>query len=244
MIRYLIGVDDTDSTGKKPPHGTATLVRRLAEWLQNDQSAEPNGITRHQLLVNKHIAYTAHNSSVCMSFETDNMEGVWETTRDFLALDSDPGSNVGLCISRWDAIGHDVIAWGHRVKTEVVTLEEAQQVATNSRIRYTGLKGSGAGQIGALAALGLHREGNDGRFIWLPGLLELQGICSVGEIFERTAIDRVCSLDGVGLPLEEMVDVGEWTRPVLRNGQATLYVEEKKHGWSVLDKERVKELSS
>ncbi len=241
MMRYLIGMDDTDSV-ERP--GTAVLARRLAEWLRNDHMAEPMCITRHQLSMKKRILYTGHNSAVCILVDTENMEGVWETARDFLALEADVASNTGLCLSRWEAVGHDLIAWGHRAKKELLTLEDAQAVAAKGRVRSTVVKGTGAGLIGALAAIGLHREGNDGRFLWVPGLPELQGKYSVGEIFERTAIDRVCTLDGMPLPIQEIVEIGEWTRPVLRNGQATLYVEEKKHGWAVLGKEQVKELSS
>ncbi len=240
-MRYLVGIDDTDSLGRP---GTAVLARRLVEWLQNDRLVEANGITRHQLSMKKRIVYTAHNSAICISLDTANVEGVWETARDFLVLESDPASNTGLCLSRWESISHDVIDWGHRAKKEVLTLEDAQAAAAKSHVRGAALKGSGAGVIGALAAVGLHREGNDGRFLWLPGLPELQGKYSVGEIFERTAIDRVCTLDEIELPIDALVEVGEWPRPVLRNGQATLYVEEKKHGWTVLGKERVKELSS
>ncbi len=206
--------------------------------------AEANGITRHQLSMKKRIAYTAHNSAVCILVDTDNMEGVWETSRDFLALESDPASNPGLCLTRWESVGHEVVEWGHRAKKQVLTLEDAQATATKAHVRSAGLRGNGAGLIGALAAIGLHREGNDGRFLWVPGLPELQGRYSVGEIFERTAIDRVCTEDGVPVPIAELVEIGEWTRPVLRNGQATLYVEQKKHGWAVLGKQRVKELSS
>src|SRR5512140_2627299 len=230
MMRTLIGIDDTDSR-ERP--GTAVLARRLADWLRNDHMAEPNGVTRHQLSMKKHIPYTAHNSAVCILVDTDNVEGVWETTRDFLALESDPKSNAGFCLGRWETVGHDAIDWGHRAKKEVLTLEDAQAMAAKARVRSTGLKGSGAGLIGALAAVGLHRGGNDGRFLWLPGLPELLGRYSVGEIFEQTAIDRVCTLDGITLPIHELVEVGEWTRPVLRNGQATLYVEARKHGWAV-----------
>lgn len=237
----MIGIDDTDG---RDVRGTAPLSRRLAEWLRSDRLAEPNGITRHQLLMKKQIEYTAHNSAVCIALDTDNMDGVWETTRDFLALESDPRSNAGLCLSRWDAVSHDVVVWGARAKKEILTLEEAQQVAVKAHVRVEGLKGSGAGVIGALAAIGLHREGNDGRFIWLPGLFGLEGTFSVGEIFERSAVDRVCTLDEVELPIRELVELGSWTRPLLRHGQATLFVEEKKRGWTVLDKEQVKELSS
>ena len=244
MTHYLIGIDDTDTADKERSPGTNALVRRLAESLVHDGSAEAKGITRHQLYVNKHVAYTAHNSSACLSFEAADREAVWETARDFLVLQADRRSNAGMCLSDWDSVSPEVIAWGHRTKTEIVRQEESEKVAAKAGLRCVGLKGSGAGMIGALAAVGLHREGNDGRFSWLPGLLELRGGYTVAQIFARSGIDRVCSLEEVDLPIQELVELGEWTRPVLRNGQATLYVEETKHGWSALDKAHVRDLSS
>ena len=238
---YLIGVDDSDSP-KSP--STGDLVRQLAELLQLERLAAPQGVTRHQLLVNKHIRYTAHNSAMCVSITTEDMEAVWETARDFLSLESERSSNAGLCLCQWDAVNRDVIAWGRRAKEELLTAEAAQQSAARSSVRMAAIKGLGIGVIGALAAVGLHREGNDGRFVWLPGLFELQGSCSVEDIFERSGIDRICTLEEVELPIGEAVEISPWTRPLLRNGQATLFVERKKRGWVVLNKEQLKDLSN
>jgi hypothetical protein len=239
-MRFLIGVDDTDNAKTA---GTAARARRLADWLQADRLAQPQGITRHQLYIHKRIAYTGHNTSVCLSLEAENVEAVWETARDFLALESERKANTGLSLGRWDSVSREVIEFGRRAKTEVVSLEEAEAVATRSRMRLAVVHGNGTGMIGALAAIGLHRDGNDGRFAWLPGLPELVGRHSVTEILDVTRIDRVCSVNGTELPIHAMVDLGEGARPLLRDGQATLLVEEKKHGWFALDKEQVKSLS-
>ena len=239
-MRYLIGVDDTDNFESR---GTGNLVRQLAEWLRADHLAEPNGITRHQLLVDSDIPRTSHNSSACMSIDIEDAEAVWETARDFLALESASDSNVGLCLGQWDAINRDVRAFGRRAKAEVLTLEEAEQIASNSRIRFAALKGNGGGIIGALAAMGLHREGNDGYFLWLAGLHELQGRHSVAQIYDKAQIDRICSPDGTEISADALVDLGEGTHAVLRDGLATLFVEEKKHVWYALDRDRVKSLS-
>jgi len=239
--RYLMGLDDSDSA-RSP--STGDLARRLAEVLETERTVEPKGVTRHQLLVKKQIPFTAHNSAMCIVFDTEDGEGVWETARDFLAFESERGSNPGLCLCQWEAVSPDVMAWGQRAKQEVLKAEEAQQLAARSHVRSEAIKGTGNGMIGALAAIGLHRGGNDGRFVWLRGIFDLQGVCSVAQIFEKTAVDRVCTVDEVELPIGEMVDVGAWTRPLLRDGQATLYVEQKKHGWAVLTKEHIKELSS
>lgn len=238
-MRYLFGIDDTDDT-KSP--GTDALIRRLAEWLQADRLAQPYGITSHQLYAHKPVEYTGHNTCICLSLEAENVEAVWETVRDFLALGSSAKANPGLALGRWDAVSRDIIDLGQRAKGQAVTLEEVQQAAARSRLRYAAVRGDGRGVVGAVAAVGLHRGGNDGRYSWLPGLTELQGKHPVNEILERTRIDRVCALDGRELPISTLIDMGDSPRPVLRDGQATLLVEEKKHGWSVLDKEQVKRL--
>jgi len=40
------------------------------------------------------------------------------------------------------------------------------------------------------------------------------------------------------------VNVGEWIRPVLRDGKATLYVEEIDQEWRIISKDRIKSLSN
>jgi hypothetical protein len=110
-----------------------------------------------------------------------------------------------------------------------------------------GLTGTGGGVIGALAAVGLRAGGNDGRFLWLPGIRELQGRFTVAEILARTGIDELRTMDGVVLQGGQMVVLGEWTRPILSDGKAVLLMEEVlengKPEWHVLAKESVKQLS-
>ena len=241
MMRYLIGIDDTDNLETR---GTGHRVRQLADWLAENHLAEPKGITRHQLLVDSRIPYTSHNSSACLSVETDQAEEVWKASREFLLLTSADGSDVGLCLAAWEIIDEEVLAFGRRAKLEVLTMLDAQGTASRSRIRCEGLTGTGGGVIGALAGIGLHREGNDGRFLWLPGLRELKGIYPVEEVVARGHVDRVCTLNHEELALDVLVDVGEWVRPVLRNGKSTLYVEEQNHGWHILSKDHIKNLSN
>jgi len=40
------------------------------------------------------------------------------------------------------------------------------------------------------------------------------------------------------------VDVGEWVRPILRDGQAILYVEARDNEWFILSKDSIKGLSN
>ena len=240
-MNYLIGIDDTDNLESR---GTGHRVRQLANWLDSNNLADPKGITRHQLLVDPQIPYTSHNSSACMFIETEDAEDVWEAAREFLLRESASGSDVGLCLAEWGTVNPDVITFARRAKLEVLTMPEAEQTASQSGLRLAGLTGTGGGIIGALAGVGLHRAGNDGRFLWLPGLRELKGEYPISEICTKGNIDRVCMLNNENLLPETVVNVGEWIRPVLRDGKATLYVEEKNHEWYVVSKDLIKSLSN
>jgi hypothetical protein len=133
--------------------------------------------------------------------------------------------------------------FGRRAKREVLAAGEAEQMAVDFRIRLAGLTGTGGGIIGALAGAGLRQSGADGRFLWLPGLRELKGEYPVSQICAEAHIDRVCTIGGMDLAPETLVDVGEWVRPILRDGQATLYVEQQNQGWYGLSKDRIKDIS-
>jgi hypothetical protein len=239
-MKLLIGIDDTDNLESR---GTGYIVRQLANWLVENHLAVPGGITRHQLLMDTRIPYTSHNSSACLSVEADSVLSVWDACCEFLLRASASGSDAGLCIARPEQISDRVMGFGNRAKLEVLTAGEAEQLAADLWIRLVGLTGTGGGIIGALAGVGLRQAGEDGRFLWLPGLRELRGAYPVAQICAEGHIDRICTLDGIDLAPETHVNVGEWVRPVLRGGQATLYVEQQGQGWYSLSKERVKSLS-
>lgn len=239
-MRYLIGIDDTDNLETR---GTGHRVRQLAQYL--DGLANPLAITRHQLLVVPEIPFTSHNSSACLVVEADpaNEDQLWQASREFLLCESAPGSDAGLCLVSWDCVTSCMRAFGVRAKQVVLTKLEAEQTADQDCIRLEGLTGTGGGIIGALAAIGLHHAGNDGRFLWLPGLRDLKGQYPVSELCALGHIDAVETLAGETLSKQTLVDVGEWVRPILRNGQAILIVEEQNHEWHILSKTSIKTLS-
>jgi hypothetical protein len=240
-MNLLIGIDDTDNLESR---GTGHRVRQLAKWLEENQLAVPKGITRHQLLVDPRIPYTSHNSSACLSVGTENVEDVWEACREYLSQESAIGSDVGLCLAPLELINEQIMDFARRAKLEVLTMGEAEQTASAAGIRLAGLTGTGGGIIGALAGVGLRYAGEDGRFLWLPGLRELKGAYPVAQICANGHIDRVCTLEGTDLTPDTLVDVGDWVRPVLRGGKATLFVEEKDHEWHCLAKEQIKVFSN
>ena len=164
-MKYLIGIDDTDNLESR---GTGHRVRQLADWLAENHLAAPQGITRHQLLVDPQIPYTSHNSSACMAVESDMPADLWEASREFLLRESAPGSDAGLCLAVWDSVNECIVSFARRAKLTVLTMLEAEQTALDNGIQLEGLTGTRGGIIGALAAVGLHRQGSDGRFLWLP----------------------------------------------------------------------------
>jgi len=242
-VRFLIGVDDTDNLESR---GTGHCIRLMAEAVKAAGLARPEGITRHQLLVSPEIPYTSHNSSACLATECDDgqEQALWEFCSDFLRHESAPGSDAGLCLAAWDSVPAVARDFGRRAKVEVLNQAEAGAVARQAHLRLAGLTGTGLGVIGALAAVGLRAGGNDGRFLWLPGLRELNGVYTVAKLQQLAHIDVVCTLEGNMLSSEMQVDVGDWVRPVQRNGQAILLVEEKnKNVWRILPKEAIKDQS-
>ena len=242
-MRYLIGIDDTDNLESR---GTGHRARQMAESLAQQDLAQPLGITRHQLLVSPEIPYTSHNSSACLHLEADpeKENEMWQACCEFLLKESAPGSDAGLCLAKWQAVSAQVRAFGQRAKQVVLTQMEAGQTALDNQIRLQGLTGSHGGIIGALAGVGLHHAGNDGRFLWLPGLRDLSGIHTVAEICAQGHIDTIRPCAGPELSPQTLVDVGEWVRPVLHDSQATLYVEEQNNEWHILSKELIKNLSN
>lgn len=241
-MRYLIGIDDTDDLEGR---GTGFRARTLGTMLDDAGIATLVGITRHQLLLAPEIPYTSHNSAACLVADLHAApDELVAACRDFLLRESARGSDAGLCVAPWEAVGPAVQAFGERAKREVLDAQSALELAHHEKLLLEGLLGSGGGVIGALAALGLRVGGGDGRFVWLPGVRELSGVLAAEVLCRSTGIDEVVTLDGAGVPPADRVDVGPWVRPILRGGRATLLVEGSNGAWRAAPKEVVKERSN
>ncbi len=223
----LIGIDDTDNLESR---GTGWLARELGRLLNEKGIARLLMVTRHQLLVNPAIPYTSHNSSASLRVEASGNEPVIDFARDFLLHNSATGSDAGLCVCAEDAVPDEIIAWGSSAKKEVLIKETAHQLAHTRNIFLEGLTGTRIGVIGALAAVGLRKGGNDGRILWLPGLRSVQGISTPARLKAEVSIEQVLTCEGKSIPLSAEIELGEWVRPVMRNKLSTLFVEENQHG--------------
>lgn len=245
-MRLLIGLDDTDNLESR---GTGHRARQMGLGLQAENLGLLKGITRHQLLVAPEIPYTSHNSSACLLVETspERLPALTAFCRAYLLAESAPGSDAGLCIASWEQASPAVIAFGRLAKEKVLTPAAAVALAEQEVLYLEGLTGTGGGIIGSLAAVGLRREGCDGRFLWLPGLRELPSDLSVAEVCQMTGIEEIRPLAGSLLPPDQRVTLGDWVRPIMVDGKITLYVEEIKKDdqleWRVLPRENLKRLS-
>ena len=242
-MRILIGVDDTDNSESR---GTGFLARQLGELLIRETGSRVLGITRHQLLVAPGVPYTSHNSSACLDLDAQQpLVSLVEVCRAYLAESCAVGSDPGLCVARWDDISDAVHAFGRRAKSVVVRQAEAMDLARRDDLLLEGLAGSRDGVIGALAAVGLRREGNDGRFIWLRGIRELSGVHFVSELLASSGIQSVQAIDGTPVLPDDRVSLGDWFRPILRGHRALLLVtqpagDQTDVEWHVAPKERIK----
>ncbi len=244
-MRFLVGIDDTDNLESR---GTGYRARQLGEVLTR-AGMQSVGITRHQLFIDARIPYTSHNSSACLAVTCDLAlePELARVCRQFLSRESAPGSDAGLCIASWDRVNDGVVTFGRRAKVEVLAVEDAEAVARARAIDLVGLTGTGGGVIGAFSAVGLRAGGNDGRFLWLPGLRELRGVHTAAQLGAQVPLDSIETETGQVPRPGDRISVGDWPRPIMRAGRVVLVVEEtpdEQYEWIVAAKPRIKALSA
>lgn len=246
-MRFYIGIDDTDNLETR---GTGFRCRELAALLVTKGMADVIGISRHQLLFDRRIPYTSHNSSGCLEIETSDISSVSDISRQYLIENGADGSDVGLCIVEANKITTEVLQWGLNAKKEILTQIGAKNLAKKHNIFLEGLTGTYDGIIGALAAVGLRKSGNDGRYVWIKGkeLRELTNtVFVIEELKKITLLESVSDLQGNPISNEDKIFTSDWYRPVLKNNQITIFAEAIKgntdYEWSVLSKEHIKRIS-
>ena len=230
----LIGLDDTDVADSP---GTGRLARLLAERLQREGKRRGVGVSRHQHLVDPRIHYTSRNSSACIGLAGDLPEPseLIDRCAAFLQEHSHPASAPGLCVVRPRELDDAVLGFARRTTREVVGIDEALVLARERGLALTAQGGDGSGVIGALAATALRADGNDGRFVDLPGIRDLVGRCTVSRILEHTPVVRVESTEGEPLAPGTWVQTQDWVRPDLVDHQPVVRVRRDTEGqWTTL----------
>ncbi|WP_035384943.1 DNA-binding protein [Ferrimonas futtsuensis] len=230
MTLYLC-IDDTDQIGTK---GTGELAEELATRIQQLGLGECSAVTRHQLYVHESIPYTSHNSAMCFSISQPGpLAAIRELAIDHLNRESAAGSDPGLCLFQGEdgACRRALVDFGCRAKREVLTKEQAYEMAERCGALLSEHGGTGDGIIGALAGLGLRLGGSDGRF---KGQFEAPGEgerFTVAQLLRETSLDQVLSLSHEPLSPTEQVNLEGKLKAVLLNHRMTLLVSRDDQRW-------------
>ena len=218
-----MGVDDTDIIGSP---GTNQLCRRLAGSLKD--IVHTKRIVRHQLLVDSRVPYTSRNGSASLWLEPKQPLTLGDLAErvipEILAF-APPGSDPGLCLA--ETVPHTVREFGQNCQEAFQTQATAIELAKKSNIYLQGLGGTCDGIIGALAAVGLAAEGNDGRLIYIDeeqnGRLE-SGWHEISQV-HHAGVDEVYCIKAGHLITSGQVDIGKKLRPNLSEQRVVLFVE-------------------
>jgi len=218
-----IGLDDTD-TSESP--GTGYLARLIAADL--DGTYHVAGVTRHQLLVDPRVPYTAKNSSAAILLAVDDASlsllerRVTAIILAHYAASSDPGLAIAA------AVPEEVVHFGRRVQREVVSQDTARRLAAAHHVVLVGLGGNHDGVIGALAAVGLVAGGDDGRYVQVGRSRDLQGMVPVAQLL-AAGIAEVRTTDNQ--PVTGGRVLADRLRPARREGRPILYVRQEGDTW-------------
>jgi len=219
--QFIIGIDDTDAEGAP---GTGALVRLLAAQVDAGGWGTSLGVTRHELLRSYKIKDTGHN--YCYAFEIETDRSVLDLEDDlveYLRKAAAKGSDPGLAIMSRHADLPHVLAFGRRCQSEVMRLDWALTFSNEANVALRALGRERNGAIGALAAAGLRAGGNDGRFVDLRGIRDLDGQVTAGYMREHTAIDLIIDETGEPLDRDDHVETFGWIRPRLEGGKSVVH---------------------
>jgi hypothetical protein len=218
----VLGIDDTDDLQSR---GTGHTARLLAEAIETAGMGHSLGVTRHQLFAGHQNNATRHNSAAAIAVDTKSRATVLEAfATGFLLREAAAGSDPGLALLS-GPLPSAILHFARRAQAQVVLRSEAERLARTGRVRLVPVAGSGAGVIGALCAAALRADGNDGRYIGLPGIRDLVGRVAVSQVLELTPISAVRDeAGGAALEPTAILETGDWVRPRLIDGRPVLVV--------------------
>jgi len=216
-----VGIDDTDMPGTP---GTNQLARTLAaRWVGRFQCEL---IVRHQLLHDPRVPFTSKNSAAALLLNANGHDTIDPLIADLRVAIEDwfvEGSDPGLCVTR--TVPREVRQYAKRCQREVVKQKEARDLAARFGLHLEGLGGTEDGVIGALAAVGLVADGDDGRVVKIGDWPDdLDGVRDIQTLSARGV--EVRSIEETGhVVTSGRVDVGKHLRPNYRGHRIVLFVE-------------------
>ncbi len=220
-MNYLISIDDTDDMTKEV--STGGIAEMIGRRLVEAGAVMREGISRHQLLLDGHIEYTSHNSSMCIEIESDLldigriMDIGQEIIKENMSAAADPG--IAVCCADELPSPERLIAFGFDAKKRVITKDEAYSLAAEyDCVLLKELGGTGIGVIGALAGIGLRLSRCDGSVRGKKCKKFAGQTVSAGEICGRCGVDMVICVDGTVVPDDAPVMVDEFVKLMFFDG--------------------------
>ena len=247
MSLYYLSFDDTDNletigTG----HILAGFLQEYCEANQ-EKGLVATYITRHQLFVNPAVPYTSHNSAMCTTLEGGVCENdLIAAASAYLERVAAPGSDPGLCVADAATLTNPaaLTLWGQRALAEVLTKQEAYDLAKQCNVHLSEHGGDGQGVVGALAAVGLRLDGNHGR---VRGKRYIdQGLISANQLLKTSGFDCIRVFDkgkiGEELPSSALVYAESGVaKAIYRNFRSTLLASPNEDGtYTLLEKQQLK----
>lgn len=230
--QWVVGIDDTDMPNLG---GTGQLARRVADEIEVRGLGTPVGVTRHQLFEGPGVPKTSRNSAAAVEFVgVDSGSSLMDAAIEIVGDGSIDGSDPGVALAP-SKPNPSATTFARAAQVGLVTQDEARRLAADWGIILEGLGGDEGGVIGALAAVGLRIDGNDGRYVGLVGIREVAGVVRVAEILERTGVEAVVDEAGNSLGASADVDLGNWVRPRLVDGRPVLVASHDGERWSNAD---------
>lgn len=225
----LLGIDDTDS---EESQDTQTLAVSLGKRLESLSLARLINISCHELLHHPSISFTHTNTSCCLLLDAEAIKTreIDLTCREVLLRESAPYSNPGFALATWNQFDPEIVVWGKRAKINQLVRADAVSLGRQHNMSMAGILGSGVGVIGALAAVGLRYEGNDGWVSWMPGITRLQGIYTQIQLSQFIQFDRIETESGKRPAFDDRISFSETVKPILKNGKVTLLISAAKRG--------------
>ena len=97
-MKIFIGLDDTDVVGSAM--GTGHLARMILDELSSEHVVG-YGVSRHQLLFDRRIPYTAKNSANVIHLRKNgkDLQALADTVEALMRAHFQPGSDPGLCLA-------------------------------------------------------------------------------------------------------------------------------------------------
>jgi hypothetical protein len=220
-VTLYVGLDDTDT---RDLGGTGRLARALADALAPWAAGEGTvSVSRHQLLQDPRVPCTRKNRCSCVVLAAPEaaLEAVARAARAFVGARAEPGSDPGLCVAPETRVTEPVVAFGRAAQARLLDAGSAVAIAARAGLILQSLGGTLDGVIGALAAVGLRRSGQDGWLTQGGQLRRLQGVRPVSAL-RAHGCEVVDSATGEGLPDNVLVDTRGKVRPGLREGRLVL----------------------